>query len=52
MTKEKDKYTTGDGTEIRDNTDKQIVRLLPVNCTKKKARELTKILCEALNKQK
>ena len=45
------KYKVSDETAIENEEGLRIVRLLPVSCTKKRCKEITKILRVALNEQ-
>ena len=43
------KFKAGDGTEILDETGKQIIRLLPSGCSKVWLKSVTKLLLKTLN---
>lgn len=43
------KYKLFDKTAIEDEEGKMILRLLPVSCTVKRIREISKLLVKALN---
>lgn len=42
-------YIVQDKTAIHDKEGPMIIRILPVCCSKKKAHEITKLLCKAMN---
>ena len=45
------KYKVDDLTAIRDETNAMVVRLLPVNCSKRECAKLTILLCQSMNKE-